>query len=288
MSLSTNFLDIPSSISSYDSAKVAVLPIPYEATTTYGKGTVRGPEAIISASSQLECFDEEIKGEACQVGIATLDPVDFSGEVGQEAIEKIKKRASEVIGDGKFLVGLGGEHTVTLGLVGGILEHSSDFGVLQIDAHADLRESYEGDPYSHASVMRRIHDLGVTTIGVGIRSLCTEEMDYIGQAKVPVYFDRIIHENGFPLKDVLKNLPDKVYITIDVDGFAPSLVPATGTPEPGGLPWYETLSFLKSIFKEKSVLGFDVVELLPRPGFEYVDFAMAKLINKLIGYRFCI
>lgn len=281
-----NFLDIPPELSRYDKAKVAVLPIPYEKTVSYGGGTANGPSAIISASSQVEWYDEEIGTEACEVGIATLEPVSLSGKSGDEVIAEIAKRTSKIMADKKFPVSLGGEHSVTLGCVKGVLEHVKGFGVLQLDAHADLRDSYQGDRLSHASVIRRVRGLGIPTVALGIRSVCPEEVDYIKKEKALVVYDRTIHEEGWPLKRVLKVLPQKIYVTIDVDGFSPFIVPSTGTPEPGGLPWYETLAFLKSIFAQKEVIGLDVVELAPIEGLHYPDFSMAKLIYKLIGYRF--
>ncbi|HLB59237.1 MAG TPA: agmatinase [Bdellovibrionota bacterium] len=291
MSLSTlnqhkNFLDIPEDISRYSSAQVAVLPVPYEATTSYGQGTALGPQAIIEASSQVEWYDDELQGEACNVGIATLEPVDFRGSSGKVAIAEMERRMAKIAGDKKFPVALGGEHSVTYGLVRGVAQTHKDFGVLQLDAHADLRNEYQNDPFSHASVMRRIRELGTPTVSVGVRSVSKEEMDYIQSESVPVFFDRVIHQEGLPVEKILKLLPERVYLTIDVDGFSPSIVPSTGTPEPGGLPWYETLAFLRRVFKEKDVIAMDVVELSPKEGMIWADFSMAKLIYKLIGYRF--
>lgn len=273
-------------MSRYDSSKVVILPVPYEKTVTYVGGTAMGPAAIISASSQVEWYDEEIDDEVCRVGISTVEPVSFVGKSGEEAIGEISNRVSKLISDKKFPISLGGEHTVTLGCVRGIKEHVGEFGILQLDAHADLRDSYLGDRLSHASVIRRVSELGITTVGLGIRSVCKEEVDYIKKNRATVFFDRILHENGWPLKEVLKLLPNKVYVTIDVDGFSPSIVPSTGTPEPGGLDWYGTLSFLKSIFAQKDIIGLDVVELAPIDGLHFADFSMAKLVYKLIGYRF--
>lgn len=281
-----NFLDIPPELSGYEKSQVAVLPIPFEKSVSYGGGTALGPSAIIKASSQVEWYDEEIDKEVCEVGISTVEPVSFASMSGADAVKTIAKRVSNIANDGKFFVGLGGEHTVTAGCVMGLREKFKEFGVLQLDAHADLRDSYQDDKYSHASVIRRVRDLGIPTAALGIRSVCQEEVDYIRNGKVPIYYDRLIHENGWPLDKILKELPEKVYVTIDVDGFSPSIVPSTGTPEPGGLSWYETLSFLKSVFTRKEIIGFDVVELAPIKGIHFADFSMAKLIYKLIGYRF--
>ncbi|OGQ35301.1 MAG: agmatinase [Deltaproteobacteria bacterium RIFCSPHIGHO2_12_FULL_43_9] len=286
ININNNFLDLPPELSTYGSSRVAVLPIPFEKSVSYGGGASKGPDAIIQASGQVEWYDEEINAEACQVGIATAAPVVCKNITGEEAVKEIAKRTSKLISDGKFPVGLGGEHTVTAGCVMGMLKECKDFGVLQLDAHADLRDSYQGDRYSHASVMRRVREFGLPIAAVGIRSLCQEEVEYIKREKIAVFYDRVVNKDGWPLEGVINALPKRVYITIDVDGFSPSVVPATGTPEPGGLPWYETLSFLKQIFAQKDVIGLDVVELAPIEGLHFADFSMAKLIYKLIGYRF--
>lgn len=286
INIHNNFLDLPPELSSYGPARVAVLPIPFENSVSYGGGTAKGPAAIIEASSQVEWYDEEIGSEACEAGIATVSPVACKSMGGEEVVKEVAKRTAKLISDGKFPVSLGGEHTVTAGCVMGILESCKDFGVLQLDAHADLRDSYQGDRFSHASVIRRIRELGIPTVGCGVRSICQEEVDYIEREKVAVFYDRIINQDGWPVERIIKALPKRVYITIDVDGFSPSVVPATGTPEPGGLSWYQTLSCLREIFAQKDVIGLDVVELAPIEGLHFADFSMARLIYKLIGYRF--
>lgn len=283
-----NFLGIEPSLSKYASARIAVLPIPYEATTSYGKGTRRGPAAIIKASQTVEFYDEELDRESVQsIGIATLKPIVFGRKKGSAAMELIRKAVGRIIDDGKFPVGLGGEHTITSPIVRAFHDRlGDDFSVLQIDAHSDLRDTYEGSPWSHACVMRRIYEFNRNIVQVGIRAQCTEERELIVRERIHTFYAKDIHRDPAWSGRALDHLKQKVFVTIDCDGFDPSIIPSTGTPEPGGLMWYETIDFLRRVFREREVIGFDIVELAPLRGLHHSDFTLAKLAYKLMGYRF--
>ena len=283
-----NFLGIEKNLSNYVTSKVAVLPIPYEATTSYGKGTRKGPAAIIAASQLVEFYDEELDRDSVrEFGIATLKPVTFKSLKGAKALAAIEKSVGKILDDKKFPVCLGGEHTVTGPIVKAF--HSrfgDDFSVLQIDAHSDLRETYGGTPYSHACVMKRIWDFHKDIVQVGIRAQCIEERQLILQRQIRTHYAKDICGRTDWTSRVLTELKERVYITIDCDGFDPSVVPATGTPEPGGLGWFETLHFLKMVCASKRVIGFDIVELAPSKASPISDYNLAKLAYRLMGYIF--
>ncbi len=281
-----NFLGIENKFSDYKQARFAVLPIPYEATTSYGQGTRNGPAAIIRASHAVEYFDEDIDAETFrQFGIATLKPVSFGKLRHEKAMKKIADAAGKIIDDGKCPVGLGGEHTVTYGLVKAFMDRTGDdFSVLQIDAHSDLRESYEGTVWSHASVMKRIWDMNKNIVQIGIRAQSADERALIRNHQIDTFYAKDIAGRKGWIDDVLKKLKHRVYITIDCDGFDPSVIPATGTPEPGGLQWYETVDLMRAVCRQKSVIGFDVVELAPVRTSHHSEDSLAKLIYKMMGY----
>ena len=263
-------------------ATFAVLPVPYEKTVSYGSGTARGPEAILTASEQLETWDG--KSNPSSLGIHTCAAVDCSG--GAEAtIIHIAKAVKNILDAGSMPVVLGGEHTVTYGVIKGYLDAGiSDFGVVQIDAHADLREAYEGDPLSHASVMKRICDEGIPLYQLGIRAYCEEEKE-IRENNPHIYYqdaDELVPQaiQSIQLPD---EFPKKVFFTVDIDGLDPSVFPSTGTPVPGGLGWYQTLSLFESVARQRQIIGFDVMEFSPLEGFHAYDFAAALLSYKLMG-----
>lgn len=283
-SLPTNFGLLEADASDYATSRVAVLPVPFERTTSYGKGTTGGPAGILRASQSMELYDEELGGEPYTQGIATLPPFLPEAFEMAEAMAELQEEAKVHMERGKFLVTLGGEHSLSQAPVKAAREVFGEIGVVQFDAHSDLREEFEGTPYSHASVMKRIFDAGIPALPVGIRSLSAPESALIREHNLPVIWgyelDRA--EELFPQK--LAALPEKIYLTFDIDFFDPSLVPATGTPEPGGGLWYPTLRLLRHLFRTKTVVAMDLVELAPIGGHPASDFLAAKLIYKCLGY----
>ena len=286
--LDKRFGDIEADWAGFKKAKVAIIPAPYAGTLTYAKGAGRGPEAIIEASRNMELFDEELQSETYKVGIYTNPPVEFDASAGPEkAIQKVKEKIKELTQAGKFPVMLGGEHTVTVGAVKALKESFSNLSVLHLDAHYDLRDEYRGSKYNHACVGRRVQQI-CPIVKVGVRSLSKEEKDFLAQAppNIKVISANDILEALDWKKDAARALTDTIYITIDLDVLDPSIMPSVGTPEPGGFGWYEFLDFLKIVIKDKKVVGFDVVELSPKEGFNAPDFLAAKLIYRLLGYVF--
>jgi len=282
-----NFLAIQEEeFCSYKSSKFVIQSAPYEYTSSYLSGSDKGPEAMIKASQFVELYDEELDMESYKLaGICTLHPMDFKNKVDEKAIKLIEKETSKLIEDEKFPVTLGAEHTISLGVVRAIKEKFEDVCVLQIDAHSDLRESYHNNPYSHASVMYRIQELGVPLTQIGIRAQCIEESELIKSSKkINTFYIHNIRNNENWMTEALKSLGKNVYISIDADGFDPSVVPAVGTAEPNGLFWNETLDFLKLVIQKKNIVGFDVVEIAPSKGSILSEYTMAKLIYRLIGY----
>ena len=270
---------------------VAVLPVPYERTTSWGRGAEDGPAALLRASHYVELYDEELRLEPFRIGIETLPPVDV--EAGEDAaLERISASARAVIERGRFLTAIGGEHTVTPALVRGVVEAvGSDLGVVQFDAHADLRPTYAGTPWNHACAMSRVLDLGVSTLAIGIRSLSRPEAVRIETEGLPVIWASQMQaltaeELQALFLGLLASLPDTVYLTFDLDFFDPSLLPATGTPEPGGGNWRQALALLRLLFEHKRVIAMDVVELAPIPDNPASDYTAARLLYKCIGYRY--
>ncbi|MDT8397098.1 MAG: agmatinase [Pseudomonadales bacterium] len=258
-----------------------VLPIPYEASVSYGGGTADGPKSILDASWQLETWDG--KSDPSRLGIYTHPPVSVKGKP-EKVIDNIAEATRGIIKLGKCPVGLGGEHSATYGLIKGLLAAGiEDFGVVQIDAHADLREAYEGNPYSHASVMKRIVDEDIPVFQLGIRALCKEEIDARKLYGVKYYDGEYLVSKGITKVELPDNFPDKVFFTLDIDGMDPSIFPSTGTPVPGGLGWYQTLSLFESIANQATIVGFDVMEFAPIPGFHAYQFAASLLAYKMMG-----
>ena len=282
--LPTNFGLLESDFCDYEASRVVVLPVPFERTTSYGKGTSAGPAAIIRASQSMELYDEELGAEPYTQGIATLAPFLPEAYDMAEAMAELEDEARVHLERGKFLVTLGGEHSISQAPVRATKQVHPDIGVVQFDAHSDLREEFEGTPYSHASVMKRIVDDGVPTLSVGIRSLSTPESKLIREKNLPVIWGHELDRAEELFPGMLAGLPEKVYLTFDIDYFDPSLVPATGTPEPGGGLWYPTLRMLRHLFHTRKVVAMDVVELAPVGGLPASDFLTAKLIYKCLGY----
>lgn len=258
-----------------------VLPVPYEKTVSYGGGTNLGPTSILNASWQLEKWDG--KSSPCDLGIHTCAPVDCS-VAPEQVMANIATATAEIVKNGGIPVVLGGEHSVTYGVLMGLKAAGiDDFGIVQIDAHCDLRHAYEGDILSHASVMKRAVDMGIPLYQLGIRAYCEEEMQV--REQFGVYYqdaDELVPNNinSITLPD---DFPEKVFFTLDVDGMDPSVFPSTGTPVPGGLSWYQTLNLFESVAKQRQIIGFDIMEFAPIEGFHAYDFAASLLTYKLMG-----
>lgn len=290
LSTENNFLALPDEFSNYEDSKIAVLSAPLENTVSYGSGTRKGPDEILKASQYVEFYDEELKREICfEKGIATLEPLHLEEKSSEEALDIIYNQTKALLNDDKFVVTLGGEHTVSLAPIKAHFEKYDDLTIIQIDAHSDLRDEYEGSKYSHACVMARVAELTKNIYQIGIRAQEKEEAKFIRENKIKTYYMRDIRRGKFGKKwfrNVVRNMTDNVYITFDVDGFDPSVIPATGTPEPGGLFWDEALDFIKEIAKHKKIVGFDVVELAPSENHPASNFITAKLVYKILNYAF--
>jgi agmatinase len=269
----------------FEHARVVILPVPLDRTTSYVAGTRNGPHEILVASSHMELWDEETGTDVHSIGIFTLPEMDFPFGTIDEVVGEIRRVASEIVGRGKFPVVLGGEHSITPAVVAAVAERHPGLSVLQIDAHADLRDTYMGTPHNHACAMRRVLEHAPTT-QVGIRSLSTEEAAAIPSLPTHVFYDFNMRADSNWMDRVVGTLSDTVYVTIDVDGFDPAIMPATGTPEPGGLSWYEMIGLLRRVAEKKRVVGFDLVELSPMGGNVAPNFLCAKLIYKLLSYTF--
>ncbi|PKN50754.1 MAG: agmatinase [Deltaproteobacteria bacterium HGW-Deltaproteobacteria-13] len=264
-------------------ALFVVVPVPYDLTSTYQPGSRRGPVAIIEASTNMELYDEELKKETYLAGIHTTQPVHMDARGPKYMVNAVRKKFSKIVAADKIPVMLGGEHSITFGAVQALKEKYPKLSVLQLDAHADLRDSYQGSPYSHASVARRISEI-CPLVQVGIRSMSKEEGDFLPTSKVKSYSADFIAEHKNWCETICKNLKGDVFVTIDLDAFDPSIMPSTGTPEPGGLSWRDVLRLLKSVSRSCKIRGFDVVELAPIPGIVAPDFMAAKLIYRFMGY----
>jgi agmatinase len=269
----------------FERARVVILPVPLDRTTSYVAGTRNGPHEILVASSHMELWDEETGTDVHSIGIFTLPEMEFPFGTIDEVVAEIRRVAAEILARGKFLVALGGEHSITPPIVAAVAGRHPGLSVLQIDAHADLRDSFMGTPHNHACAMRRVLECARTT-QVGIRSLSPEEAAAIPTLPTRVFYDFEMRQDPRWIDHVVESLGDPVYITIDVDGLDPAIMPSTGTPEPGGLSWYETLALVRRVIEKKTVVGFDVVELSPIGGHVAPNFLCAKLIYKMLSYRF--
>lgn len=265
---------------------VSILSAPLANTVSWGKGTDKGPTAILEASKALELFDEELLAEPYKIGIETIAPLSFDGMDSTTACDLIRHAVTSELKRNRFPVILGGEHTVTLPAVEACLTKYKDLHVLQIDAHLDLRDSYLDDPLSHACVMRRLHDLGVSFTQVGIRSCSKEEWQFVQDKGLKPFTMQKIKNNSDWIKKVCDTIHSPIYITFDIDGLDPSVIPATGTPEPGGLSWHDATSLLKEITAQNKIVGMDFVELAPTPDLHHAAYTVAKLIYRTIGYIF--
>jgi len=278
-----SYLDLEAEFCQYESAKVVILPFPYEGGISSGGGAGQAPAAVIEASAQLEFYDEILKFEPYRVGIATLAPPDLRGMSPERMFDTIYGISRRVLADGKFLVVVGGDHSISSGYCQALFERNQSLSVVQLDAHSDLRDSYLGSKLSHASVMARVREMTENTLQVGMRAISREEAERIDKEKIPVFTMTEYRKDPQAAMAVLDRLPDPVFITLDVDAFDWSVIWSTGTPEPGGFTWDEMMTFLTAIFQHKKVVGFDVVELSASPFDRNSPHAVAKLIYRMIG-----
>lgn len=272
----------PKENSKLETAKIVILPAPYDGTSTWIKGADKGPAAIFEASTKLELYDIETDSEVYKQNIFTAKPVSEKG-APEKMIKEVRRAVGGFLDKDKFVVTVGGEHSVTIGVVEAYKEKYKNLSVLQLDAHADLQPEYHGSKHNHGCVMARVREL-CPIVQVGIRSMSAAEKPFIDKERV-FLAENIYNKTDWQDKAMAK-LTNQVYITIDLDAFDPSVLPSTGTPEPGGLGWYRVLEFLKKVSREKEIVGFDIVELCPNEKEKSSDFIAAKLIYKLLSYIF--
>ncbi len=282
MSANNNYAGIPDEFAQLEKAKVVLIPVPYDGTSTWGKGADKGPEAFLDASANMELYDIETGTEVYQQGIF-LAPTITENSSAEAVVNAVHKNTKEYIKRNKFVTLFGGEHSISIGSIRAFNECFDNLTVLQIDAHADLRESYEGTKYNHACA---VHEASQTTnlLQVGIRSMDIIEKTFMDEEKT--FFAHDIVNDEYWMDKVISQMTDNVFITFDLDALDTSIMPSTGTPEPGGLLWYETLEFLKQVFAEKNVVGFDIMELCPNKVDKSSDFVAAKLYYKMLSYKF--
>jgi agmatinase len=279
-----NFAGLSPQFSDFASSKVVVLPVPYDGTTEWHSGSRNGPKSIIEASYYLEWYDLELQKELYGMGIHTLPELESTYESPEAMARHVYQATSSLLQSSKFIVMLGGEHSISVGAIRAHVEKYPGCSVLQLDAHTDLRDEYLGTRYGHACVMRRVEELCPIT-QVGIRAISLEEKEHASQTGLKPFF---LEDNTIPLPidKIIQTLKDDVYISIDMDAFDPSIMSAVGTPEPGGILWNQALTLLRAVSQKKNIIGFDVVELCPDQGPASCAFLAAKLTYKLIGYAF--
>ncbi len=287
-----NYFGLPEEFSSPENSRVAIVPCPYEATTSYGKGTANGPAAILEASQQVELFDDELWVEPHVVGIQTCSPVIMDAQTAEmeNPFLQLQEAVAPLVEFNKFPIILGGEHSLTLGAVKACLGRYPDLSILQVDAHADLRKSYEDKDYSHACVSYHLYKTlpqpNITQ--VGIRNISKGEAEWMEEEQPNIHIFWARHQEKWNFSEIISTLSDNVYLTIDVDGLDSALMPATGTPEPGGMNWYQLMDLIKQLCIRKNVVAADIVEYAPIDNFHAPSFLCAKLIYKIIGYRFAL
>jgi agmatinase len=282
MSTSKNYAGIPDEFAQLEKSKIILIPVPYDGTSTWGKGADKGPEAFLEASENMELYDIETDSEVYRQGIHLTDPI-VENSSTEALVNKVHKTTKDFIKRNKFVTLFGGEHSISIGTIRAFNECFDDLTVLQIDAHADLRKSYNGSKFNHACA---VHEASQNTnlIQVGIRSMDQIEKTYMDEEKT--FFAQDMVNDEYWVDKVIEAMTDNVFITFDLDALDPSIMPSTGTPEPGGLFWYETLEFLKQVFEDKNVVGFDIVELCPNANDKSSDFLAAKLYYKMLSYKF--
>ncbi|MBD1261564.1 agmatinase [Maribacter polysiphoniae] len=282
MSTTKNYAGITDEFAQLETAKVVLIPVPYDGTSTWGKGADKGPEAFLDASENMELYDIETDSEVYKQGIHLTSPV-TENDSPESMVDAVHKVTKEYIKRNKFVTLFGGEHSISIGSIRAFNECFDNLTVLHIDAHADLRESYDGTPCNHACA---VHEASQSTnlVQIGIRSMDAIEKTFMDEEKT--FFAHDMVNDEYWMDKVVDLMTDNVFITFDLDAFDPSILPSTGTPEPGGLFWYETLDFLKQVYKEKNVVGFDIVELCPNAHDKSSDFLAAKLYYKMLSYKF--
>lgn len=276
------YAGIPEEFAKLEQAKIVLIPVPYDGTSTWQKGADKGPQAFLDASENMELYDIETDTEVYQQGVFLADAVTENSSP-EAMVEAVHEATKKYIKKNKFVTIFGGEHSISIGTIRAFNEMYPNLTVLQLDAHADLRKEYEGSKYNHACA---VYEASQTTnlIQVGIRSMDAIEKTVMDEEKT--YFAHEMVEDNTWMDSAIDQMTDNVFITIDLDVFDPSIIPSTGTPEPGGLLWYETLDFLRQIFEEKNVVGFDIVELCPNQDEKSSDFLAAKLYYKMLSYKF--
>ncbi|MCB4807633.1 agmatinase [Tamlana sp. 62-3] len=276
------YAGIPEEYAKLEQAKIVLIPVPYDGTSTWQKGADKGPEAFLDASENMELFDIETRTEVYKQGVF-LAPAVTENSSPEAMVEAVHEATKKYIKKNKFVTLFGGEHSISIGTIRAFNEMYNNLTVLQLDAHADLRESYEGSTCNHACA---VYEASQTTnlIQVGIRSMDVIETTVLNEDKTYFAHDMAVDDSW--MDSSIDQMTDNVFITIDLDAFDPSILPSTGTPEPGGLLWYETLDFLKQVFEEKNVVGFDIVELCPNKNEKSSDFLAAKLYYKMLSYKF--
>jgi len=280
--ITRNFLDTSPGFSAYDKSKIVILPVPFDRTSIWLRGAEKGPKAIIEASRYLEDYDIETKSEICRKGIFTDKPIKAASS--EEMIKKTYERLSALLSDGKFVVTLGGEHSVSIPSIRAHAERFAGLSVLHLDAHSDRRDEYDGDRLSHACTIGWAKKYVKNVVSVGIRSMDSSELESAKQDKI--FYAHEIHGRTDWIDKAVNALSDNVYITIDLDVFDTGIMPSTGTPEPGGLGWYEVTALLKEVARRKNIVGFDVVELCPKKCNKAPDALAAKLVQVLLSYKF--
>lgn len=281
--VANNFGGLPPQYSELANSKVVLVPVPYDGTSTWIKGADKGPEAIIRASANMEVYDIETDSQVYQQGIFTDAPVAAGASSPERMVEAVRGKVQGHLANGKFVVVIGGEHSVSIGAIQAHAHQFPGVSVLQLDAHSDLRQEYEGSKNNHACVMARAREM-CPIVQVGIRSMDISETK--GLQRDRIFFAEDIHDSAAWIDQVVAKLAEQVYITIDLDVFDPSIMPSTGTPEPGGLRWYDVLALMRAVCSRKKVVGLDVVEMCPVANQWAPDFLAAKLIYKILSYKF--
>jgi N1-aminopropylagmatine ureohydrolase len=266
-----------------ETARAVILPVPYDRTASYGKGAAKGPEALIAASCNMELYDEELGAEIYQAGIHTAPPVCGNELPPEVMVRQVEEAVAGHLSAGRMVITVGGEHSITAGAVAAYHRRHPAMTVVQLDAHGDLRDSYEGSRNNHACVMRRVREI-CPTLAVGIRSLCREEADYLAAHPAPMISGKRVAEGRDWFGEALSAVGREVYVTVDLDFFDPAFVPGTGTPEPGGGDWYTATAFLRALSRSSRIVGFDIMELSPIPGQPASDFLASRLLYRMLGY----
>jgi len=282
MKTTKTYAGIPEEYANFEKSKIMLIPVPYDGTSTWGKGADKGPEAFLHASENMELYDIETDSEVYKQGIYLTDPITVN-ESPEAMVKAVHEMTKTNIKRNKFVTLFGGEHSISIGAMRAFNECFDNLTVLQIDAHADLRKEYEGSKYNHACALYEANQ-NTNLVQVGIRSM--EAIERTEMNEENVFFAHDMVNDDYWADKAIEAMSDTVYITFDLDGFDSSIMPSTGTPEPGGLFWYETLDFLKRVFDEKNVVGFDIVELCPNPNDKSSDFLAAKLYYKMLSYKF--